>query len=108
MLVLVVAATDADAFEAGLRELGYHAVADGHRVSAAVPDELAFGGARPLRGRLRLPGDKSISHRALLFAALADGREHDHESRDRRRRARDARGRSTQLGVGDRAPTATR
>jgi 3-phosphoshikimate 1-carboxyvinyltransferase len=37
-------------------------------------DELEFGGARPLRGRLRLPGDKSISHRALLFAALADGR----------------------------------
>ena len=29
--------------------------------------------ARPLRGRLRLPGCKGISHRALLFAALADG-----------------------------------
>src|SRR4030081_3242496 len=29
---------------------------------------------RPLRGeRVRLPGDKSISHRALLFAALAEG-----------------------------------
>jgi 3-phosphoshikimate 1-carboxyvinyltransferase len=27
-----------------------------------------------LRGALRLPGDKSISHRALLFAALANGR----------------------------------
>ena len=26
-----------------------------------------------LRGELRLPGDKSISHRALLLAALADG-----------------------------------
>lgn len=27
----------------------------------------------PLRGRCRVPGDKSISHRALLFGALADG-----------------------------------
>ena len=36
--------------------------------------EVVVGGARPLRGRLRVPGDKSISHRALLFAALADGR----------------------------------
>ncbi len=28
----------------------------------------------PLRGRVRMPGDKSISHRALMFAALAVGR----------------------------------
>ena len=40
----------------------------------SLPTELAFGGARALHGRLRLPGDKSISHRALLFAALATGR----------------------------------
>jgi 3-phosphoshikimate 1-carboxyvinyltransferase len=40
---------------------------------ADVPDVLAVGGARPLRGRLRIPGDKSISHRALIFAALAEG-----------------------------------
>ena len=39
-----------------------------------LPDELAFGGGRPLRGRVRVPGDKSISHRALLFAAIANGR----------------------------------
>ncbi len=26
-----------------------------------------------LRGRLRVPGDKSISHRSVMFAALADG-----------------------------------
>lgn len=32
------------------------------------------GGLGPLRGRLRVPGDKSISHRALLLAALAEGR----------------------------------
>ena len=30
--------------------------------------------ARFIEGRLRLPGDKSISHRAALIAALADGR----------------------------------
>src|ERR1041384_1517541 len=30
--------------------------------------------ARSIHGRLRLPGDKSISHRAALIAALADGR----------------------------------
>jgi 3-phosphoshikimate 1-carboxyvinyltransferase len=28
---------------------------------------------QPLRGKASLPGDKSISHRAALFAALADG-----------------------------------
>jgi len=28
----------------------------------------------PLRGEIRVPGDKSISHRALLFSALAVGR----------------------------------
>lgn len=29
---------------------------------------------RPLRGRVAVPGDKSISHRALIFGALAEGR----------------------------------
>ena len=29
---------------------------------------------RPLQGSLRVPGDKSISHRALIIAALAQGR----------------------------------
>ena len=36
-------------------------------------DVLAVVGGGPLRGELRVPGDKSISHRALLMAALADG-----------------------------------
>jgi 3-phosphoshikimate 1-carboxyvinyltransferase len=43
-------------------------------VSELTANEVVVGGARPLRGRLRMPGDKSISHRALLFAAMADGR----------------------------------
>jgi 3-phosphoshikimate 1-carboxyvinyltransferase len=43
-------------------------------MSELTANEVVVGGAQPLRGRLRVPGDKSISHRALLFAALADGR----------------------------------
>jgi 3-phosphoshikimate 1-carboxyvinyltransferase len=38
-----------------------------------APDELVIDGPRPLRGKLRLPGCKGIAHRALLFAAIADG-----------------------------------
>ena len=34
----------------------------------------AFGASPPLRGTARVPGDKSISHRALMFAAMARGR----------------------------------
>jgi 3-phosphoshikimate 1-carboxyvinyltransferase len=43
-------------------------------VGVTLPEEVSFGGQRALHGRLRVPGDKSISHRALLFAALAHGR----------------------------------
>ncbi len=32
-----------------------------------------FTSSGPLKGRLRVPGDKSISHRALMFAGLAVG-----------------------------------
>ena len=35
-------------------------------------DWVARTGA-PLRGTLAIPGDKSVSHRAVMFAALADG-----------------------------------
>lgn len=35
---------------------------------------LRVNKAKPLRGTLRPPGDKSISHRALLLAAIADGK----------------------------------
>ncbi|HEX4529978.1 MAG TPA: 3-phosphoshikimate 1-carboxyvinyltransferase [Acidimicrobiia bacterium] len=40
----------------------------------SVPTDLVLSGPHPLRGRLRVPGDKGMSHRALLFAAMADGR----------------------------------
>jgi 3-phosphoshikimate 1-carboxyvinyltransferase len=40
-------------------------------LSPAQP--LAVAARGPLRGRVRVPGDKSISHRALMFSALAVG-----------------------------------
>ena len=39
----------------------------------APPETMQVTGGRALTGVLRVPGDKSISHRALLLAALADG-----------------------------------
>ena len=39
----------------------------------ATTTALELAGAVPLRGRIRVPGDKSISHRALLLAARAKG-----------------------------------
>jgi 3-phosphoshikimate 1-carboxyvinyltransferase len=38
------------------------------------PQPMEFGPAGPLRGSACLPGDKSISHRALMLAAMARGR----------------------------------
>lgn len=36
-------------------------------------DSVVISGPRPLRGRLRLPGEKGMSHRALVFGAVAHG-----------------------------------
>jgi 3-phosphoshikimate 1-carboxyvinyltransferase len=41
---------------------------------ASGSGELRVHQAKRLRGILRLPGDKSITHRALILAALAEGR----------------------------------
>lgn len=41
---------------------------------STVPRVMRLTGGRALRGKVRVPGDKSISHRALLLAALAEGR----------------------------------
>ncbi|MFM8967060.1 MAG: 3-phosphoshikimate 1-carboxyvinyltransferase [Vulcanococcus sp.] len=38
-----------------------------------MPLDLGTTAGRSLRGRVRVPGDKSISHRALLFGAIAEG-----------------------------------
>ncbi|MGQ4659402.1 3-phosphoshikimate 1-carboxyvinyltransferase [Lysobacter sp. F6437] len=41
-------------------------------MSGGSRDWVAAPG-RPLRGRIRVPGDKSISHRAVMLGALAEG-----------------------------------
>ena len=41
--------------------------------AATAPRPLTAHAAGPLRGRVRVPGDKSISHRALILGALATG-----------------------------------
>jgi 3-phosphoshikimate 1-carboxyvinyltransferase len=40
---------------------------------ADSPEILSVGRSGPLRGSCRVLGDKSVSHRALLFGALSDG-----------------------------------
>ena len=41
--------------------------------SPASSEPLTLAARGALRGRVRVPGDKSISHRALLFGAIAEG-----------------------------------
>jgi 3-phosphoshikimate 1-carboxyvinyltransferase len=45
-------------------------------LSGHSPTPRRFMPAGPLKGRIRVPGDKSISHRALMFGALAVGETH--------------------------------
>lgn len=42
-------------------------------MSARALDSLAARSGRPLKGEAAAPGDKSVSHRALIFGALAEG-----------------------------------
>jgi 3-phosphoshikimate 1-carboxyvinyltransferase len=42
-------------------------------MSHATPRPLTLSARGPLRGTVTVPGDKSISHRALMFSALAVG-----------------------------------
>ena len=44
-----------------------------HAAHASGPRPLVARRSRGLSGRVRVPGDKSISHRALIFGALAIG-----------------------------------
>jgi 3-phosphoshikimate 1-carboxyvinyltransferase len=46
---------------------------DGAAGGGSVVDVVDIIPGRPLVGRLRVPGDKSVSHRALLLAAVAEG-----------------------------------
>ncbi|MEL6212662.1 MAG: 3-phosphoshikimate 1-carboxyvinyltransferase [Pseudomonadota bacterium] len=42
-------------------------------VPARAPEAFSLRAAGPLRGDVSAPGDKSISHRALILGAMADG-----------------------------------
>lgn len=44
-------------------------------MSGGHQDWIARAG-KPLRGRVRVPGDKSVSHRAVMLGALAEGTTH--------------------------------
>ncbi|MFX5812924.1 hypothetical protein ABTE31_19655, partial [Acinetobacter baumannii] len=41
--------------------------------AAPLPQPRSIGARGPLRGAITVPGDKSISHRALMLSALAVG-----------------------------------
>lgn len=41
--------------------------------AAALPEQLLLSAGGSLRGHVTVPGDKSISHRSLLFGAIAEG-----------------------------------
>ena len=56
-----------DRFSAATSAIRLPAVSSGSRV-----DFLAEAGG-PLTGEIRVPGDKSISHRAIMLAAIAEG-----------------------------------
>ncbi len=46
----------------------------GHGSHSGPAQPLSAGPGAPLKGRLRPPGDKSISHRALILGLLSKGR----------------------------------
>ena len=41
--------------------------------STRIPERLVAQPGGEVSGAIRVPGDKSISHRAVMFSALADG-----------------------------------
>lgn len=53
--------------------LGFQRLGISQLTHAARSKPLSSLKAGPLNGRVRVPGDKSISHRALIFGALATG-----------------------------------
>lgn len=38
--------------------------------------QIAISGSEPLTGQCRVPGDKSVSHRSVMFASIAEGESH--------------------------------
>ena len=59
-------------------------------MSTSSPSPLTARRGAPLEGRVRVPGDKSISHRALILGALARRRHPHHRPPRRRGRAHTA------------------
>ena len=75
-------------------------------MSEVVNNDWLAGKARALRGSLRVPGDKSVSHRAVMLGALAEGNTEIHgflEGEDTRATARIF----SQLGVHIETPAPT-
>src|SRR5690606_8246630 len=60
---------------AGRVGFGQRIFRSGAMTASQRTDWIASSGA-PLQGELEIPGDKSISHRAVMLAALADGTSH--------------------------------
>ena len=75
---------------------------------ASTTDAAVVSPARRVAGRTRVPGDKSISHRYAMLAALADGIIHHHRLLARRRLCRHAglRARARRTAYARRAITA--
>jgi len=73
VLVLVVRRQAADRVRRTLAAHGHRPTSAPGSAPPADPGTFRVCGGVPLRGRLRVPGDKSISHRALLLGALAQG-----------------------------------
>ena len=42
-------------------------------MSGTDKQDWIVGAGAPLQGRIRVPGDKSVSHRAIMLASLAEG-----------------------------------
>jgi 3-phosphoshikimate 1-carboxyvinyltransferase len=59
--------------EAGRVARGAQVAGGGQAAGSSVPRHYVAAPARQVQGSLQVPGDKSISHRALMLGAIADG-----------------------------------
>ncbi len=71
VVILVVEDTDATTLAAAVEARGYRC--PGGTAVVTTPAALVVEGGVPCRGTVRTPGEKSISHRSVLLAALAEG-----------------------------------
>ena len=71
ILILVVDTADAERLGRRRRDQGLPLAR--REPGMTAPQILVVTGDVPCRGPVRTPGEKSISHRAVLFAALAEG-----------------------------------